>query len=244
MKTKTLTNVEVKDDDTGTVRAVFATLGVKDHDGDVILPGAIEDGAPVRISAYGHGSWAGRLPVGKGVIREVGNEAVFEGAFFTDTTDGLDTYRTMKNLGELGEWSFSLDVTETEPGELDGEPVTFIKSIRGQTEVSPVLRGAGVNTRTLDIKGRDLKFADEAQAVMAAVDSFIGRAAEVVTMRREKGKSLGATSRELLEWLAADLKRLDDLLADEESVEVPVEPDLREEANREYLRFIANNHAA
>ena len=39
------------------------------------LKGAFTTGQAVVVSAYGHGSWEGKLPVGKGVIREEGDLA-------------------------------------------------------------------------------------------------------------------------------------------------------------------------
>lgn len=230
MKHKTLSGVEVKDE--GRIEAVFSTLNVVDSDGDVLLPGAFTDGAKVRISAYGHQSWMGALPVGKGVIRATDSEAILDGQFFLGTTHGRDTFGVVKEMGDLQEWSYSLEDVTSHEGELDGRPANFIEKV-SVAEVSPVLKGASVNTRTLTAKGEDLKFADEAALVMAGVSSLIDRAAEVVTMRREKGKTLGSPSRHLLEWLAADLKRLDGLLDEEES------PDPRDEATREFMRFLA-----
>ncbi|WP_206700431.1 hypothetical protein, partial [Actinomadura sp. RB99] len=84
MDTKSL-RVEVKDADKGEVTAVFSTFDVVDSDRDVTKAGAFEDGAEVVISAYGHTSWSGLLPVGKGVIRTTKTEALLEGSFFLDT---------------------------------------------------------------------------------------------------------------------------------------------------------------
>src|SRR3546814_18893714 len=88
MDTKTLARVEIKDEAKGEVTAVFATLGIRDHDGDFTREGAFTDGAPVRISAYGHKSWQGQLPVGKGVIRVKGKRATLDGQFFMNTPPG------------------------------------------------------------------------------------------------------------------------------------------------------------
>lgn len=139
-------------DEAGAVRAVFATLNVVDKDGDITVPGAFESGAEVIISAYGHQSWGGSLPVGKGVINEVGNEAVFEGRFFLNTTHGRDTYETLKGLGERQEWSYGYNVLDSEQQTIDGKSVRVLKKLK-VVEVSPVLVGAGVNTRTLAVKG-------------------------------------------------------------------------------------------
>lgn len=151
---KSLARVQIKDEATGQVEAVFSTLNVVDKDGDVTLPGAFTDGAPVVISAYGHGSWSGQLPVGKGTIREDGDQAVLEGQFFLDTTHGRDTFLTVKALSEgdgLQEWSYSLEDVKSHRGQHDGRQVRFIDAVRVK-EVSPVLVGAGVDTRTLATK--------------------------------------------------------------------------------------------
>lgn len=152
--------VEIKDADKGTVDLVFSTLDVVDSDGDVTLKGALPDGAPAAISAYGHQSWKGKLPVGKGRVRETKTEGVFEGRFFLDTTDGLDTFTVVKELsaddGPGQQWSYGLIDMVTERGDFQGQKVRFIKSVK-VPEVSPVLVGAGVNTRTLEAKAWALK---------------------------------------------------------------------------------------
>lgn len=157
MESKQLSHVAIKSADLGQVTAVFSTfvddLGrpVVDRDGDVTSPQAIKNGAEVVISAYEHGSWEGRLPVGKGVVRVSSREAVLEGQFFLDTNAGRDTFNVVKNLGRLQEWSYSLHDVVAEWTEIDGRPVRVLKSIVIK-EVSPVLRGAGIDTRTLDTK--------------------------------------------------------------------------------------------
>lgn len=152
---KHLRGVEVKDADKGEVSAVFSTYNVVDKDGDVTLPGAIANGTEVVISAYGHGSWDGLLPVGKGVIRTTEKEAILHGQFFMSTAAGKETFATVKALGPLAEWSYSLQDVTAKTGEFEGQPVRFLEKIASIKEVSPVLEGAGINTRTLDVKGTD-----------------------------------------------------------------------------------------
>lgn len=157
MKRKTIpaSRVTVKDATTGTFEAVFATLDVIDHDGDVITKGAIDDGAKVVISSYGHGIWKGEMPVGTGTISEVGDELIVDGRFFLKSTAGADTFITVSELADegQGEWSFGLLDVEAERGTKDGTRVNFITKVR-VPEVSPVFMGAGINTRTLATKGR------------------------------------------------------------------------------------------
>lgn len=159
---KTFTGrVQIKDAAQGLIEAVFSTLsdadevrkgvGSVDKDGDVTIKGAFEEGAPVVISAYGHKSWEGELPVGKGTIHEVDGEAVLKGRFFLNTTPGRDTFETVKELEELQEWSYSLHDVKASSATIDGRKVRVIERVAVK-EVSPVLRGAGVDTRTIGVK--------------------------------------------------------------------------------------------
>lgn len=164
--------VSIKDADKGQVEAVFATFNVKDKDGEVTLPGAFENGAAVVISAYGHGSWRGLMPVGRGIIKTTETQAILQGQFFLDTAAGLETFKTIKGVAELQEWSYAFEVLET--GELT-EPMRqagvwrVLKKVR-VFEVSPVLRGAGIDTETLDVKNE--KPADgSVQEVKGATDA-------------------------------------------------------------------------
>ncbi len=151
MKIKTFRSplVAKADGEPGEFRAVFSTFNVKDHDGDVTLPGAFTDGQKVRISYWGH-RWAD-LPVGRGEIHSDEKEAWVDGRFFLDTEAGKETYQTVKNLGELQEWSYGFDILERSEGEYDGDQVQFLRRLDVH-EVSPVMLGAGIDTRTTAIK--------------------------------------------------------------------------------------------
>jgi hypothetical protein len=164
MHTKSLRGVEIKDADKGQVTAVFSRFNVIDHDGDVTLPGAFDDNTPVRISAYGHASWGSALPVGKGVVRSTGSEAILDGEFFLNTTHGRDTFEVVKEMGELQEWSYSVEPTKHSFGEFEGQRVQFLEKLKGPQEISPVLAGAGIGTRTLTVKSQT----DMVQRLIAA----------------------------------------------------------------------------
>ncbi len=156
-KSFSLKDIEWKADKPGSFRARIATLGVVDHQGDVSLPGSFPVGKSVVISAYMHSSWVDRLPVGKGVIGSNEGEAWVDGEFFTNTTDGSDTYLTVKGLAEagLGEWSYGYEVTAsgTDKGDLEPYPgANRIIKKQDVFEASPVLVGAGINTGTESIK--------------------------------------------------------------------------------------------
>lgn len=237
MDTKALARVEIKDADRGEVVAAFAKFGALDYDGDVTVKGAFTDGAPVRISAYGHASWGSALPVGKGVIREVGDEAVMEGQFFLNTTAGRDHFETVKQLGEDGlqEWSYGFDVDGPDGasfGDFEGKHVRFLKKLKVH-EVSPVLLGAGIDTRVLSTK--NLKFGEEADAVLAAVDRLTTRTADVMAMRAEKGKGLAPESGQLIARVQAQLKRLADVLGTQPA---PTPPEMDDDALREWLHDV------
>lgn len=204
---KSLQGVEVKDVTKGTVEAVFATLDVIDSDGDITVKGAFEDGASVRISAYGHESWKGALPVGRGVIREYGNDAILEGKLFLDTDHGRNTFETLKGLAELSEWSYGFDILEkANPSEEEGEAgATRILRKLKVHEVSPVLRGAGVNTRTLAVKERPA-FPDEVERVLGDAKELITRVQGWGSASEGKeGRTLSAANRERLATLETSL---------------------------------------
>lgn len=212
--------VEVKDADQGLVEAIFSRFDVIDSDGDVTRPGAFTDGAPVRISAYGHGSWMGALPVGKGVIRVRDDVAILDGGFFLDTTHGRDHFEVVKQMGELQQWSYGYDVKRFSFGEFEGEEdVRFLEELEVH-EVSPVLLGAGVDTQTLAVKSRGLSYTQEADAVHAAVKAFTDRSRALAALRAKDGRVLSAANRDRLNELAGQLRTgladLEALLAETE----------------------------
>lgn len=204
---KSISGIDVKSAEKGEVSAVFSTFNVIDKDGDVTEPGAFKDGQEVLISAYGHTSWSGALPVGKGTIRQTKDEAIFEGQFFLNTTAGRDTFEVVKELGAKGEWSYGYDVEEFSFGKHDDQDVRFLKSLDVH-EVSPVLLGAGVNTRTLGTKSLHDQIAEATGVVTAAIES----AERVVALRAEKGKQLSHVNAESLGGLYAGMDRLKALL--------------------------------
>lgn len=149
--------IELKEnsDETGEFRAEFATLNVVDHDSDVTTPGAFTDGQETIIEAWNHNY--GELPVGKGVVREVGNKAVIEGQFFLDTPSGMEHYKVVKALGPLAEWSYTFNILDSKLGTFETEDgdkvdVRFLQKL-DVWGVSPVQRGAGIDTGTTWIKG-------------------------------------------------------------------------------------------
>lgn len=223
-KATTLRKLQFKQgEEEGHVTAVVSTLDVIDRDQDITLHGAFQEGQPVRIASWGH-KWH-ELPVGKGTIRESGNEAVFEGQFFLDTTPGMDTYKTVKNLGELQEWSYGFDILKSSFGERDGQQVRFLESLN-VFEVSPVLLGSGLDTRTESIKQRsDLPYADEADAVLAAVEALKDRSKSLADLRAKEGRVLSDANRRRLQSLHGQLTAVAKDIAELLEATAPAEDD-------------------
>lgn len=309
---KSLTDVTIKNADLGEIEAVFSRFGVIDRDGDVTLKGAFTEGQPVVISAYGHKSWNGELPIGKGTIHELDDVAVLKGQFFLNTTHGRDAWETVKALSEAGlqEWSYSLHDVVAKSGVVDGRKVRILEKVALVKEVSPVLLGAGIDTGTVATKqlasqsrqgitaaarerwgnddtwvyvddfdpddmfaivevdtddsitlyqvsytaaadgtvtladdatevvrtvayARKGKFSEHAAQVLAAVDVLADRAAEVVALRAEKGKSISDESLGLLRDLESRCSRLKQL------IDTPHTPTPDADAHREFARFVA-----
>jgi hypothetical protein len=195
----------MKLDEAGSIELAFAQFNVIDHDGDVTLPGAFPT-KEVPMSAYGHTSWDGALPVGKGTISESGDWAIFKGQFFMDTTAGRDTHATLKGLGALAEYSYGYTVPKdgSSRGQFGGQDVRFLKTLDPH-EISPVLKGAGIGTHTLAIKsgapGPDASYADQllwySEGLPALIDRFKGHA----EARAKDGRKLSRSDRSALEDL-------------------------------------------
>jgi hypothetical protein len=200
------------DGQAGEFIATFSTLNVIDLDRDVTLPGAFKDGQAVRIAQWSH-NW-GALPVGKGIIHADTDRAWVEGSFFTDTTHGMDTYRTVKQLEDLQEWSYGFEVLDSSPGEFEGQPVRFLRAL-DVIEVSPVMLGAGIGTHTDTIKAAtssiDLPYAEALAAALTAIkagsfdldtlDGIIERTESRSAYRTKAGRVLSEANRTMLREL-------------------------------------------
>ena len=154
MKKKTFqAPIELKSDsdETGQFTAVFSTFDVIDLDDDVTLSGAFKEGQKAFIESWNHG-W--NLPVGKGVIHSDEEKAWVDGEFFLDTPGGIEHYKTVKAAGDLVEWSYTFSILESSQGEFRGDTVRFLKEL-DVVGVSPVTRGAGIDTGTMSIKNAD-----------------------------------------------------------------------------------------
>lgn len=262
----------------GHVKAIIATLNVKDHDGDVTLPGAFgrKEGIPLLVGHQMHG-----LPVGKGRVYEEGHQAVFEGQFNLGSQHGKDAYETVKFMGMDGDWSYGYTVKAHQRGHISENgksvPVRFLKSL-DVLEASIVGIGAGVGTGTASVKERtvaearnlideladagdenairlkalldsdaalnadetQIKFTEQAEAVVTAVGALTKRAKDIVSLR--KGRKLGTDSVERLSAVAGELGTLVQTLELITSgTEIPETDDLRAESMR-FQRYLARQN--
>ena len=156
MKVKSaLADVQVKSGGPlGQARATFSRFNVIDRDGDWTLPGAFQDGIQIPVSAYGHESWKGALPVGKATIHSDREKAWADVQFLMTTQAGRDTFEVVRDLGELGEWSYGWEPVSVSRGKApdgSGETVQFLERVK-IFEISPVLRGSGIRTTTEETK--------------------------------------------------------------------------------------------
>ena len=162
LERKALSQIEFKADKAGAFRAVVATYGVIDKDGDVTEPGALDTEKSILVSPWNHSSIdeaASDLPVGSAKITTVGDKAIAEGRFYTEDPMGERAYRITKALFEdgLGEWSYGFRIppggATSDPKELSEWPGAVRKLKRVQPfEVSLVFAGAGIGTQTVSVK--------------------------------------------------------------------------------------------
>jgi hypothetical protein len=218
MERKQFVAHDLKLSEEGTITLAFTQLSVIDKGGDVGLPGSIPT-KDVPMSAYGHTSWDGALPPGRGTIREVDGWGVFDGTFLMDTTHGRDTFHTVKALADLQEWSYGY-IAETRLGQFEGRDVRFLDK-QDIYEVSPVLRGMGQGTHVMAIKsgGPDdsLPYAEHVTWTLGQVKALMDRTSDRAELRMKEGRSLsGATFEQLsaiLDQIGASYGALKDFLA-------------------------------
>lgn len=224
---KAFTPHDLKLSETGEIELAFAQLNVIDHDGDVTLPGAFP-AKDVPMSAYGHTSWDGTLPVGKGTISESGEWAVFKGQFFMDTTGGRETHATIKGLGPLAEYSYGYRPVKFSFGQRENQQVRFLELL-DVSEVSPVLMGAGIGTHTRAIKsggpGSDLPLTEHGSWVREQVSEYLDRVASKAALREADGRTLSGMTREELSDLAKLLDSIAPMSASLDGILAATDPD-------------------
>ena len=196
-----LKKISVKVDEAGKVSAAIATFGVEDYDGDIVEPTAFKSGQEVAM-VWSH-DWS--EPVGKGVIVTTATEAVFEGQFFMETIAGMEAYKTVKAMENLQEWSWGFHTVKSTWQQVEDERMIRHLVETDVYEVSPVLKGAGIGTRTLAIKGRQTLDA-QIKAILEAVDLLGERVRSVKGLREEEGRGLSNERMAEVKELAGQLR--------------------------------------
>jgi len=207
MERKQFTAHDLKLTEEGTITLAFSQLNVIDKGGDVGLPGSIPT-KDVPMSAYGHTSWDGSLPPGRGTIREADGWGIFTGSFFMDTTHGRDTFHTVKALADLQEFSYGY-MAETRLGQFEGQDVRFLDK-QDIFEVSPVLRGMGLGTHVMAIKGGgpddSLPYAEDLTWTLGHVKALADRTIDRADLRAKEDRTLSGSTLDQIAELADLLK--------------------------------------
>lgn len=159
MLTKNVTIEQVNDEGVGL--AVIATLSAVDHDGDTYAPGAFswkEGGGQwvAILPAHNRGS----VPLGKAWIYEDGDKAYAKFTLNLNTQAGQDWHAALKFDLATGkavqEWSYGFDVIDAD-FQMRGENRVRVLKKLNCDEISPVIRGAGIDTGTVSIKAAQMK---------------------------------------------------------------------------------------
>ena len=148
-------------DESGKGLAELATLSAVDNDGDTYDRGAFS------WKPGGH-QWAmmmpahdrRKMPFGKARVYEEGDKAFAELNLNLKTTAGRDWHQALLFDLETGEpvqeWSYGYNIVDMDYRVSGNSRVRVLKKL-DVDEVSPVLRGAGIGTRTIAIKGAKLR---------------------------------------------------------------------------------------
>ena len=208
---KTITKEKL---DKGMISVVFATMGVWDKDGDMAMPGFYGEQDVAFLPTH---DWS-HVMMGKGRTYEAGNEARADIAMNLELQSAKDWLSAikfdLKNGKPIQEYSYGFKVLDggCRMGECLGRQGRILQPREDGTpgskiwEVSPVLVGAGENTRTLSAKSAGKSFADESQSVLDSADGLVDRAKALAALREQEGRELSAPNKERLISIAASFQ--------------------------------------
>lgn len=147
-------------DEAGTGIARIAILSAVDRDGDTYQPGAFswKEGGHQWVQILPAHDWRA-MPLGKARVYEAGDEVLADLSLNLDTQAGRDWHAALKfDLAKgtaIQEWSYGFDVIDMDYQVRGDSRIRVLKQL-DVMEVSPVLRGAGVGTGTVAMKGAAL----------------------------------------------------------------------------------------
>ncbi len=151
---KTVDAVITKAEEDGSFEAKLGVLSVLDKDNDIPQPGMFK-GHPVMVLPA-HSQQ--HVPLGKAKIIERGGSFYAAGKLNLDIPAARDWHSALKfDLANISppiqqwSWGFSVMSGGAEVYDQNGKQVRSLKSV-DEREVSPVLRGSGLDTGTLNIK--------------------------------------------------------------------------------------------
>jgi hypothetical protein len=201
--------------DDGTFEAVIATFGEIDKDGDIVEHGAFKNATVSVLPAHDSMS----VPLGKAQIEERGELAVAVGRFNLEIEAARDWSAALKfdleNPPAVQEWSWGFRPLEAPTDTVDGVTVRRLKLV-DNLEVSPVLRGASIGTRTISAKNEDGEesptLLDQVSATSEDVKSLIAEIREVSKGRMDRGRRLSPAVSVAAMDLAGQCQELDRVL--------------------------------
>lgn len=222
MKTKSLTIESM--DEAGKGLARIAILSAVDSDGDTYAKGAFswkdrgEQWAPILV-----GHERKMMPIGKARVYEEGDQALAELHLNLDTNAGKDWHSALKfDLAKgqpVQEWSYGYEVKDSGHKMQAGTRVREIKQTDVH-EVSAVVRGAGVGTRTLSMKSAELKeqhfaplIASLSELAASLPDDHSALSATGLKQLEEIERAIGATLSPLRQLAAKERIAIDTALA-------------------------------
>ena len=140
-----------------------------DKDGDVYGKDVLSGKQSTLILPAHDGS---NVPLGKATVYQTETDIRADLVFNLDIEDGRKWASALKfdldNGAPKNEWSYGFRVLESDQETHDGERVNVLKKL-DIFEVSPVVRGAGNETRTIDIKAEK----DQVAEIAAASDTIL-----------------------------------------------------------------------
>jgi hypothetical protein len=161
------------------------------------------------------------VPIGKARVYEEGGEARAELHMNLEIEAGRDWHSALKfdlagccadaegaKAPAIQEWSYGFSIKDSQQETRDGTRVRVLKKLN-VFEVSPVVLGAGVGTRTLAMKsGEALPFHEQLDAIIAGAGDALARARGLKALRNDDGRGLSATRLKQLTDLHAGLGEL------------------------------------